>query len=378
MASIEFIFKGNNIRIQSNFNEKLKDIIDKYTSKISIDKNTLIFLYSGKSIDEELRLCEMIGKEKDNKIKILVYSIYDINDTYASIIKSKYIICPKCKENIQFEIKDYKIHLYECKNGHSFDNILLNEFEKTQYIDISKIICKKCKEKNKGNTSENEFYKCLTCNINLCPLCKCSHDKSHDIINYDQKNYICQNHKEIYVKYCFNCKMNICLICENKHKNHKNISYGELIPNFDENIKYLNKLRQSIDLFKNNIKSIINMINKVINNLEIYYNINNNIINNYNNKNRNYEILQNIKEINNNNIMDEINKINKDKNIKNKINNIINIYMKMFNKDSEINLKFNNEPHKELSYGFHRVSESLSLEMSQKRKYKPKPYLYNK
>jgi hypothetical protein len=64
MASIEFIFKGNKITIQSNFNEKLKDIIDKYTSKISIDKNTLIFLYSGKLIDEELKLYEIIGKEK--------------------------------------------------------------------------------------------------------------------------------------------------------------------------------------------------------------------------------------------------------------------------------------------------------------------------
>ena len=371
MASIEFIFNGDNIRVQSNFNEKLRNIIDKYISKISVDKNSLIFLYSGKLVDEELRLHEMIGKEKINKIIILVYSKYNLNDTHASIIKSKYIICPKCKENIQFKINDYKIHLYECKNGHSFANILLNEFEKTQYIDISKIICKKCKEKNKSNTSQNEFYKCLTCNINLCLLCKSSHDKSHDIINYEQKNYICQRHKEIYVKYCYKCKMNICLSCENEHKNHKNISYGEILPNIDENNKYLNKLRQSIEILKNNINNIINVINKVINNIEIYYNIYNNIINNYNNKNRNYEILQNIKEINNNNILDEINQINKDMNIKNKINNIINIYNKMFNKDSDINLISNNEYRKELSCFNPRVSDSLSLRLSSKRKYKP-------
>ena len=85
------------------------------------------------------------------------------------------------------EINDYKINLYGCKNGHSIDNTLLNELKKTQYIDISKIICKICKE-NKNNTFENIFYNCLTCNINLCPLCKSSYDKSHDIIDYDQKN----------------------------------------------------------------------------------------------------------------------------------------------------------------------------------------------
>ena len=375
MASIEFIFKGNKITIQSNFNEKLKDIIDKYTSKISIDKNTLIFLYSGKLIDEELKLYEIIGKEKINKIIILVHSKNNINDTYISIIKSKYIICPKCKENIHIEINDYKIYLYEYKNGHSFGNILLNEFEKTQYIDISKIICKKCKEKNKGNTFQNEFYKCLSCNINLCPLCKSTHDKTHDIINYDQKNYICQKHNDIYVKFCYECKINLCLICENEHKNHKSISYGEIIPNIEENNIYLYKLRHSIDLFKNNIKKIKNIknkiTNKIINNIEIYYNINKNIINNYDKKNRNYEILQNIKDINNNNILDEINQINQDKNIKNKINNIINIYIRMFYKKADINLISNNAFSKELSYGFCRVSDTLSLRLPPERKYKP-------
>ena len=64
-----------------------------------------------------------------------------------NIIKSKEIICPKCKENILIKINEYKINLFNCKNNHNIDNILLNEYENN--IDISKIICDKCKLKKK-------------------------------------------------------------------------------------------------------------------------------------------------------------------------------------------------------------------------------------
>ena len=42
-----------------------------------------------------------------------------INKIYITVINkdkiiSKDIICPKCKENIFIEIKDYKINLYGC------------------------------------------------------------------------------------------------------------------------------------------------------------------------------------------------------------------------------------------------------------------------
>ena len=64
MAPIEFIYKGNNNIIQCNINDNIKDIINKYILKASIDKNSVIFLYSGNLIDEELKLSEIIGKDK--------------------------------------------------------------------------------------------------------------------------------------------------------------------------------------------------------------------------------------------------------------------------------------------------------------------------
>jgi len=170
-------------------NDRMKDIINKYILISLIDKNSVIFLYSGNFIDEELKLSEIIEKEKLDKIKILVYSIDNINNN-KSIIKSKYIKYPKCKENIKYKFNNYKINLYGCKNRHRIENILLVEFKKSQYIDISKIECDIYKEANKSNTYKNEFYKCLTCGINICLLCKSSHDKLHNIINYEQKNYI--------------------------------------------------------------------------------------------------------------------------------------------------------------------------------------------
>jgi len=338
MVSIEFIYNGNNILIQCDINDKMEEIINKYILKSSIDKSLVQFFYLGNIINEELKLSEIIGKDEKDKIKILVNSLNYMNNN-KSIIKSEYIICPICKENIKYRIDEYKISLYECKNGHAIDNILLDEFDKTQYIDISKIGCNKCKEKNKSNTYNNEFYICLTCGINICPSCKLSHDKLHNIINYEQKSYICEKHNEIYIKYCDECKMNICIMCANEHKNHKNILFEDIIPNNDKIKENMKELRKSIDIFNKNIDEIINKLKKVKENIEIYYNINNNILNNYIIKHRNYEILQNINEINNNNIYEEINKINNDKDINNKIIKIINIYNKMINKDiSEINL----------------------------------------
>ena len=150
--SIFFIYNGKTIIIQCNIDDKIKDIINKYIIKTSINKNSFLFLYSGNIINEELKISEIIGKEKKNKIKILVVDSKDNIDNNESKIKSKYIICPKCQENIKYKMNEYKMYLYDCKNGHRMDNILLNEFENTQYIDISKIICDKCKINNKGNT----------------------------------------------------------------------------------------------------------------------------------------------------------------------------------------------------------------------------------
>ena len=92
--------------------------------------------------------------KKRNIINILV------NNNNESIINenekiSKEIICPKCKENILIKIEEYKINLFNCKNNHNINNILIKEYENMEKIDISKIKCDNCKIKNKSNTYNN-------------------------------------------------------------------------------------------------------------------------------------------------------------------------------------------------------------------------------
>jgi len=205
----------------------------------------------------------------------------------------------------------------------------LEEYEDTQNIDISKIVCDICKDKNKGNSYNNIFYRCNICKKNICPICKLKHDKNHNIINYESKDYICEEHNDRFIEYCIECKKDICLSCISCHNNnHETIFYRNLIKNINQVNNDMNKYKKEINLFSYNIDDIINKLNKVKENIQIYYNLYINIINNYDIKNINYNILSNMNEINNN-IIKEIKEINKNNNINDKINNILNIYNKM-------------------------------------------------
>ena len=193
----------------------------------------------------------MNESERNNKkMIILVYSINtNINNENTNIIESNDIICPICKEICKYKIKDHRIILYECKYGHMTDNIKFDEFNNTQNIDLSKIKCNKCESKCKSNTFKNEFFLCNECKMNLCPLCKSGHEKTHSIINYDNKNYICKNHNETFVKYCEECKIDLCFSCINEHKGHKIISYEDILIDTKILRKSLNFLKKEINKF---------------------------------------------------------------------------------------------------------------------------------
>jgi hypothetical protein len=220
---VEFNYNGTKTIIQCQSNEKMKNICQSYINKIKVDKNNIYFSYDGKAgnqFNEELTFEEMVNSEdkKRNKMNILVFSneFIDDNDNDNKIIKSKDIICPECKESIKMDIIDYKIILSDCKNKHKIENILLNEFEDIQKINLKEIICEICKKCNKSNSYNNIFYKCITCKKNICPLCKSNHDKLHKIIDYDNKNYICNIHNEAYTRYYKKYDLNICLSYESK------------------------------------------------------------------------------------------------------------------------------------------------------------------
>ena len=178
MAEAIFNYEGINTSIQCNENDKMKYIISNFLKKIKEKGDSFFYLYNGTAINKELSFQEQANDLDKNRKKMNI--IVNKNDENINEIKqviSKDIICPICKENIILDIKSYKVNLYGCKNNHKINNILLNEFKESQKIDLSKIICDICNINNKNNTHNNDFYKCNTCNKNICPLCKSSHDQ---------------------------------------------------------------------------------------------------------------------------------------------------------------------------------------------------------
>ena len=365
MSKIIFNYKGISTNIECKDQEKMKDIFDRFKSKIKIDNDDLVFLYNENIINKESKFEEIIDEKdkKENKINVLVNEnnkdeIKENNNIIIDnkkikendiknenkkekekekkIIKSNEIICPECGNFTKIKIDNYNIDLGECENKHKKNNILFNEFEDTQKIDLSKIICDVCKEKNKAN-NEDKFFKCFSCSKNLCSLCKNSHDKTHKIVDYEEKNYICERHNDTFVKYCTKCEQNICMECEIEHKNHNLTYFGELMPNKDKLLKEIAQFRIKIDEFNKNVNDIIKILNNTMDNIEIYYNLCNDILNNFEIKKKNYYILQNIKEI-----FNYIEIIKKDLN---KIKNIINISNAMTQKQNNniINLENNNQ-----------------------------------
>jgi len=158
------------------------------------------------------------------------------------------------------------------------------------------------------------------------------------------------------------------MICLREHKNHSIINYEDIILSEEDNKKEINRIKDYINKFNNNINDIIKLLEKVKDNMNIYYKIYNNIINNYNYENINYEILYNINEFNkyNNIVIKDINEIINDNNINNKFTNILNIYNRMNISNNEynnkINYKFEKEPNKlKYKYDITNTNDSYGI-----------------
>ena len=93
-AKIIFELEGFNISILCSIEDKIKDICQKYVTKIESDINSLLFLYGGNQINMELKFKEQANLMdiNSNEMKVLVYK--NENDD---------IICPHCNKKIKIE-----------------------------------------------------------------------------------------------------------------------------------------------------------------------------------------------------------------------------------------------------------------------------------
>ena len=335
---ITFNYNGFDIPYQcKDTKETFQDIFHKIRN--DVDNNSIIFLYSGYQINGNLPITKIVNSTdlERNKMSIIVT---DKNKEPESVyIKSKDIICPKCGECAKLDISEYKISL-QCINKHNLGNILLNEYDNTQKVDISKIECDECKLNNKAKSYKNIFYRCNECNKNLCINCKDKHENNfqeHNIINYDNKNYLCSIHNFNYTSYCKKCNKNICIYCNDKHNNHEIINFVNILPNINDAKMNINKLRNDIDKFKEIVDDLIIRLNMVKENIEFFYNIDNNIYNSLKNKHITYELLYSFNKLNESDIINDINEIIKNEN--NRYQKLNEMYNKM-NYADEITIQY--------------------------------------
>jgi hypothetical protein len=332
MAQVDFNYKGITYSIPCHEDDKISDICSNFLTQSKINENQITFLYegnAGEQFDKNLTFKQMANPDdKTNKKMVILVIDNEEENGNKSIIKSKDLICPECHENIKMNIKNNMIYLSGCKYNHKINNISLKDFEETQFIDLRNIKCGVCKANNKSTTAKNEFYKCYECNLNLCPSCKEQHNNTHNIYDYDKANYICMKHNQPFNNFCKTCNLNICHLCEKDHSEHDIYSFGKLIKDKNDLLPKLEELKNSLDIFNNNINKIIEIINSIKSNLEHYYKLEEYLVNNYNKLETNYQVIYNINELinYNNTIIKDINNINNETKLENKFIKLISMH----------------------------------------------------
>ena len=85
-----------------------------------------------------------------------------------------------------------------------------------------------------------------------------------NIIDYDDKNYICDIHKEYYITYCDECNKNLCMQCQNEHDTgHNIIEYRKVFEDKEKIKKELDEFKKNIDILNGEINRIIQKLNKI-------------------------------------------------------------------------------------------------------------------
>ena len=303
-TTIEFEYNTKITKIEVYSQDSLQSAVNKFVEKENLDIKLLEFSFNNKEINFEEKIEKIMDNLNDEDKNILIQAKLKNNEDNINKKEIFEISCPKCFEPCRIKIENYLIKLYQCKNGHKIENIELDEFKKIQ----NQISFQKCKICNKDKPIQ-ELFRCIKCKIDICNDCKIYHANNHEIMDYNQKKFICKSHRNPYCNYCFTCKSNMCSNCLEEHNNHVIISFEEIKPNIDELKTKMNSIKNSINLLDEHIKELMNDLNKIMDNMKIYYNIYEKMLNNYDSNNKNYEILKNLNEINEDNIVEEINHI---------------------------------------------------------------------
>ena len=141
-AKVIFTLNGDNLTIQCSKMDKMRDICQKYATKVNKNIDSLVFLYGGNQINFNLSFNEQASSlDRNNNIMRVLVDEKDNNR----------LICPKCGEKIKLKIEELDniiISYNEIKdtiNGIklSIDNMIkasLNDLTNIQLKNINKVL----------------------------------------------------------------------------------------------------------------------------------------------------------------------------------------------------------------------------------------------
>ena len=128
MIQIKFEYIGIKTIVQADLSEVFSHILQKYKNIQDINLDNKYYLYNGRKVKIN-EIIQNIINSNDLINKQMKISAKDIDpETIVKNLNSKDILCPVCQDICQYEIKNYIIKLFGCKNGHAKENKRLNEF----------------------------------------------------------------------------------------------------------------------------------------------------------------------------------------------------------------------------------------------------------
>ena len=336
-CQIWFRYNQEDVIIQSERNELMNNIIERYgkTSNLPIDK--FFFLYNDNEINPDLTLSQL--NNEDEEVLIFVYP-KNIAENENKIKETNYIKCSQSDDPAILEFSNnYELIFSNNKNG--TEKIKLQDFNNTQKIDQTEIKCSKC-SKSKTETYKEKFFYCFECNKNFCPICRSLHKEHENIVDYSNKYSKCSEHKDQnFISYCFDCKKNLCILCESQHNEHNIINFTNLKLKPEQSKNFIEKIQK----VKKLVDNIIESLQQFEKNINVYEQIYNKLNENILNMNFNYENLKNMINLIETSFLEtDINQILNSSDINKKFQKIMTMYDIMKGKVTNIDDDNFNEP----------------------------------
>ena len=328
-VKVTFFYLNRTIEIYCKADEEMDKMYGKFVSKLSDDSEVDHYIYYYGNFK--------LGHESTIEKNKYLSGKKDINIRAQK--KLRIVKCPDCKCNdCTINLNNYLASYYGCKNEHSSKSVY-DQYIYLQNIDSDEIRCHESGCQNTHSHYSLGFYKCLTCSSIVersqyfCKDHISSHDKSHNLVKYDKKNYYCEEHFNKFIKYCFTDHQNLCQDCEKKHQGHNIAEYELMTPNVEQLKESLKKMEANIEKLKIVINDLKNRLDGALRVFKRYHYIAKDIIGKFelfNKDLKNNRILKSLWNLqsSNNKMNDELTKITKEKNILKKTDLIIDIYEK--------------------------------------------------